>query len=278
MLFHTFAHISGVGEATEQRLWAAGVHSWDDFNEPWPQGFAGRRAEMVARHLADSRRSFTAGPAAVARLLKNTLHWRLFPHFRDTTAYLDIETTGLGRDTDLITTIALYDGHAVHTFVRGENLDDFIAAVGRYRVLVTYNGRCFDVPVLERSFGITLDQVHIDLRYLLRELGFSGGLKGCEKKLGIARDDGLDGVDGRFAVLLWREYERTGNRAALETLLAYNIADTVNLETLMVLAYNRKVTQTPFAETLLLPLPTPPPNPFTADPRLVTTLRQRYGL
>ena len=278
MLFHTFSHISGIGEATEQRLWAAGVHSWDDFAEPWPQGFAGRRGEMVARHLGESRQSFGVGAVAVGRLLRNNLLWRLFPHFRGATAYLDIETTGLGKDTDLITSIALYDGSSVFTFVQGENLDEFVEAVARYHVLVTYNGRCFDLPVLERSFGVKFEQVHIDLRFLLQDLGITGGLKGCEKKLGVARDDGLDGVDGRFAVFLWREYERTGNRAALDTLLAYNIADTVNLETLMVHAYNLKVAQTPFADTLFLPLPTPPPNPFNVDMSLVNDLRRRYSL
>jgi len=278
MLFHTFTHISGIGPATEQRLWAAGVHTWDDFVEPWPQGFTGRRAEMVASHLAESRHSFDAGPTAIASKLRNNLHWRLYPHFRGLTAYLDIETTGLERDSDQITSISLYDGRSISTFVQGENLKDFVQAISRYQVLVTYNGRCFDVPVLEHAFGVKLHQVHIDLRYLLHDLGITGGLKGCEKKLGIAREDGLDGVDGRFAILLWREYRRTGNRAALETLLAYNIADTVNLETLMVLAYNRKVAETPFADNLLLPLPTPPPSPFIADQDLVNALRRGYSL
>lgn len=264
--------------ATEQRLWAAGVQSWDDFVEPWPQGFSGRRGEMVARHLAESRQSFQAGAKAVGRLLRNNLLWRLYPHFRDAIAYLDIETTGLDKETDVITSIALYDGRSVFTYVRGENLEDFVEAISRYQVLVTYNGRGFDVPVLERAFAVKLDQVHIDLRFLLQELGITGGLKGCEKKVGIARDDGLDGVDGRFAVYLWQEYERTGNRAALETLLAYNIADTVNLETLMVHAYNCKVALTPFADALLLPMPTPPANPFVADQQLVNDLRQRYSL
>lgn len=278
MLFNTFAHISGIGEATEKRLWAAGVNSWDDFVEPWPQGFTGRRGEMIDRHLAKSRQAFEDGAVAVSRLLRNNLHWRLFPHFRNVTAYLDIETTGLERNTDLITTIALYDGHKVSTFVRGENLDDFVDAVSRFQVLVTYNGRCFDVPVLERAFSVKFDQAHIDLRFLLQELGFTGGLKGCEKKMGIARDSGLEGVDGRFAVYLWREYERTGNKAALETLLAYNAADTVNLEMLMVLAYNRKVSQTPFAQNLILPLPVSPELHFSVDQRLVAELGRQYSM
>jgi len=277
MLFQTFVHIPGIGVATEQRLWEAGVHHWDDFAAPWPAGFSGRRGEMVRRLLADTRARHAEGVRSVARLMRATHHWRLFPHFRESVAYLDIETTGRGPGPEVITAITLYDGVAIQTFVRGANLDDFVEAVRRYEVLVTYNGRCFDAPVIERAFGIRLDQVHIDLRFLLQELGITGGLKGCEKKLGLDRGD-LDGVDGWFAVLLWREYERTGNRAALETLLAYNIVDTVNLETLMVHAYNRKVAQTPFGAHLTLPLPIPPVNPFAADPALVAELRLRHGL
>jgi len=53
--------------------------------------------------------------------------------------------------------------------------------------------------------------------------------------------------------LLWKEYQRKRSRTALETLLAYNIQDTINLETLMVEAYNRKVRETPFAASHLLP-------------------------
>jgi len=54
----------------------------------------------------------------------------------------------------------------------------------------------------------------------------------------------LSDVDGFFAVLLWNEYQKTGNQKALDTLLAYNVQDTVNLESLMVTAYNMKLKET----------------------------------
>jgi uncharacterized protein YprB with RNaseH-like and TPR domain len=49
-------------------------------------------------------------------------------------------------------------------------------------------------------------------------LGFKGGLKGCERQLGLDRGD-LKDIDGFFAVLLWGEYQRTGDQKALDTLL-----------------------------------------------------------
>ncbi len=61
----------------------------------------------------------------------------------------------------------------------------------------------------------------------------------------------------------------------METLLAYNMADTVNLETLMVQAFNMKVSETPFHK-LRIPLPRPPCIPFKPDAALIDELRQDY--
>ena len=46
-------------------------------------------------------------------------------------------------------------------------------------------------------------------------------------------------------MLLWHDYRRSGNPRSLETLLAYNIQDVVNLETLLVMAYNLKIRPRP---------------------------------
>lgn len=197
--------------------------------------------------------------------------WRIFSEFRDSIAYLDIETTGLD-DFAEITTIALYDGQDIYTYVNGRNLDDFVDDIQKYAVIVSYNGKSFDIPFIERYFKISLDHAQIDLRYILAKLGFKGGLKGCEKQLGLHRGN-LDGVDGYFAVLLWHEYKKTRNERVLETLLAYNIEDTVNLEQLAVEAYNRNVALTPFATNLTLPWPDQPPSPYRADDKIVDQLK-----
>jgi len=119
-----------------------------------------------------------------------------------------------------------------------------------------------------------MHHVHIDLRYLLKSLGYAGGLKGCERQLGLDRKE-LSGMDGYFAVLLWDDFIRQGNAKALETLLAYNVQDTVNLEILMVMAYNMKLQDTPFATTYQLPLPEPPEIPFRADLRTVERIKSQ---
>lgn len=273
MLFNTFVHIPGIGETTERRLWQAGVICWDDFKPPYPAFLSGQKVRLIEDHLALSRaQAERQAPLAFLRQLPAAQRWRIFPHYRDAVAYLDIETTGLSFTDHSITTISLYDGKEVFTYVQGENLADFAEDIGRYQLLVTYNGKAFDVPMLERHFGFKLNQAHIDLRPLLQGLGFVGGLKGCEKQLGLDRG-ALAGVDGWFAVLLWREYRRTRARRVLETLLAYNVEDTVNLESLLVKAYNLKLAATPFAESHRLPMPIPPEKAFLPDLELIARLR-----
>jgi hypothetical protein len=101
---------------------------------------------------------------------------------------------------------------------------------------------------IEQYFRIRLGQVHLDLRYLLKSLGFSGGLKGCERQMGIDRGE-LRDIDGYYAVILWQQYMMTGNQKSLETLIEYNSADARNLETLLIMAYDMKLKETPFYET-----------------------------
>jgi hypothetical protein len=66
-------------------------------------------------------------------------------------------------------------------------------------------------------------------------------------------------------VLLWDEYKKNGDKKALDTLLAYNVQDTVTLENLMVTAYNTKLRETPFYDNLLIENSITPVNPFRAD-------------
>ena len=141
---------------------------------------------------------------------------------------------------------------------------------------MTYNGKCFDVPFIERYFNIRLNHAHIDLRYILHSLGFRGGLKGVERQLGLDRGD-LRDIDGYFAVLLWNEYVKSGNPGALETLLAYNVQDTVTLENLLVTAYNMKLKQTPFYRELLIDDSTAPANPYGVDIGIVDRVKSRAG-
>lgn len=277
MLLNTFQHLPGIGAKTERTLWKEGIYSWDDFKEPYPFYLSDQKINLMRQHLS-AEADFLLHPPhpkTYSRLLNSSEHWRLFPHYRDRVAYLDIETTGNSGKNCEITTIALYDGKAVFTYVSGENLDDFPVDAEHYELLISYNGKAFDVPIVERYFNITLEHVHIDLCHVLRSLGYKGGLKGCEKQFGLDRAE-LAGVDGYFAVLLWEAYQRTGERRALETLLAYNVEDAVNLEPLMVHAYNLKLIGTPFCETHKISPPKPPFKPYSPDGGLIKELKRKF--
>src|SRR5688500_18598245 len=96
MLRHTFCHLPGIGPKIEQKLWATGVHSWADLSAQCPASGSGSRrpwAELVEeaqRHLDEQRPDYFTSRLPAAQL------WRLFKDFRESCAYLDIETTGLG--------------------------------------------------------------------------------------------------------------------------------------------------------------------------------------
>jgi len=275
VLKNTFHHIPGIGAKTEKEIWDMGILDWDRFRANNTGNLSQGRARLAKKYLDESDEQLKKNnPVYFTKLLPSNLHWRIFPEFRHLAVYLDIETTGMdGFST--ITTIALYDGKHIRWYVDGHNLDQFLDDILQYKVIITYNGKGFDIPFIENQFGLKLDHSHIDLRYILAGLGFSGGLKGCERQLGINRGD-LSGVDGYFAVLLWNDYIRNNNKHALETLLAYNIEDTVNLEKLMVIAYNLKIKNTPFINSHDLDLPKSPIIPFQPDMETIAKIKREY--
>lgn len=249
--------------------------SWNDWREP--QGILiSRKSQLEIPGIFEASLEALEqhNPNFFCDRLTSGDQWRIFTHFRENIAYIDIETTGLSEQAE-ITTIALYDGRKVFTYVNGHNLEQFADDIWKYKVLVSYNGKSFDIPFIEKYFRIKLPQAHIDLRFVLAKLGIKGGLKGCEKTLGINRG-ALDGVDGAFAVHLWRNYIHYNDESALTTLLAYNVEDTVNLERLLVEAFNRNLSDTPFSEPLSLPFPKLPVLTHQPDLECVARIKRQF--
>ncbi len=237
MLENTFIHLPGISFAKELELWKGGIITWDDFLK-LDRTFQLNNLDKLKKEIKNSIRSlkFRDCNYFKEKIPKNQ-HWRCFSNFRDKVAYLDIETTGLSKESD-ITIIGIYDKVGEHIFINGKNLDQFSSFVEKYDLLITYNGACFDLPFIRRKFGIKMDHMHIDLRFFLKKLGLSGGLKTIEKRLGIKRSDNTQDVDGKEAVRLWYEYKK-GNKKALETLIEYNIEDIKNLEKIINLTYKK---------------------------------------
>jgi len=236
VLERTFIHIQGIGPKTERKLWERGIRKWQDFLTHEKPIFSSSRDEFLRRELASSveRRS----DIKFFRDRLSSVHlWRIFDAFKSRAAYLDIETSGNYSGLDEITVIGVYDGISVQSFVTGVNLEEFEIAIAQYDLLITFNGTIFDLPIIRRFFpNISLPAAHIDLRYLLGQLGYRGGLKKIEKELGLVRCPEIDGLDGYDAVLLWKAYQ-WGDEEALKRLVQYNTADITNLKPLMELGY-----------------------------------------
>jgi len=239
MLASTFVHVPRIGYATERRLWSIGVLTWQDFlNCRGDIAMSHRRRESVEKFLESSIDALREVDLEFFRTcLPRREYWRLYPELRHSTAFLDIETTGTLWGDDQITMIGLYDGRRMRTFVQGYDLEDFLDEVDKYEVLVTFNGGTFDLPFIEKQFrGFRFRQFHVDLRWVLKRLAFSGGLKAIEHAFGIERPEEIRHLDGFDAVRLWQKWV-AGDRHALETLTAYNRADTENLKKLLDAAY-----------------------------------------
>ncbi|HXY47603.1 MAG TPA: ribonuclease H-like domain-containing protein [Thermoplasmata archaeon] len=238
MLRSTFLHLPGVGPVVEADLWRAGVRDWQDLlprAREW--GVGTRERARWEREIAASEAALRDRNAGwFGRRLPQREHWRLYPDFARETAFLDIETTGLSPYAGIVTVVGVHGGGSTRSFIAGEDLEELPAYLRRFQVLVTFNGSRFDIPFLEVALPqLVVPSVHVDLRFLLYRIGEAGGLKRIEARLAIGDRSGVEGVDGLEAVRLWQEYRR-GSSAALDRLVRYNRADTVNLEPLLQLA------------------------------------------
>ncbi len=238
----TFLHAQGIGQTTERRLWDAGAENWHCYlaeaGGAWP--LTGSQRALLTPVIEESvARLAEEDFAWFAKRLPQSEHWRAVPAFGHRLAFVDVETTG-GMNPDDLTVVGVFDGYKMHQFVRGINLEEAPLALADAAVLVTFFGTGFDLPFLRRAFpNMSLPQLHVDLCYMLRKLGYRGGLKSIESQMGIRRSNATKGLSGWDAVRLWQEYRR-GRESSLETLLAYNAEDVRNMVDLLSEGYVRR--------------------------------------
>lgn len=151
----------------------------------------------------------------------------------DRVLFLDIETTGLSHFYDEITIVGWAIDGKSGTFIKGQDPIELLQVARHAVAVVTFNGIRFDQRFLRQEFPkATLPEAHIDLMYLCRRVGLTGGQKAIEAELCLNFRDNLEGIDGFAAVLLWHKYLR-GELGALKRLIAYNRADIAAMGALM---------------------------------------------
>jgi len=167
--------------------------------------------------------------------------------------YLDTETTGLSGGTGtcaFLIGIGAAEGSGFR--VRQFFLRDFTeekaalkalaAALEPYQLLVTFNGKTFDLPVLEARYTLArmrsplLRLAHLDLLHPARRLWKlrleSCNLKNLERELlGIARNGDVPGSE---IPQIYFDYLRTGSAEGLQPVFFHNALDIVTLAALTV--------------------------------------------
>ena len=233
-LEQTLLHLPHVGPKREVRLRAAGCGTWSDVvaadnplrlaPERWAETAAAARKCLEALATDD--------PRPLTAALATREHWRILHHWFDQASFFDIETSGLEPESEVTLVTCLHRGD-LRVFLKGENLDDFLALLEEVKLLVSFNGTGFDVPRIEDRFHVPqIPCAHVDLRWLCHHRGWRGGLKAIERQLGLARPADLLGLGGEEAVWLWRLWAEKRDAAARRTLERYCAADTVALRRL----------------------------------------------
>jgi hypothetical protein len=236
---NSFILIPGFGQKLEQRLWENNVTHWDHL--PEDNVLSENKRSSAIEFVQKARKNLEVGNTLFfENQFPSKELWRIYQNFKKDACFFDIETTGLSKERNKVTTVSFYRNGEDKTLVRGDNLtkEALQEEVFNSSMFVSFNGKRFDQPFLEHNFDLTMNKPHVDLMYVCRQLGLSGGLKPIEKELGIARDD-VEDVDGREAVRLWKKYEKKGDQQALDKLVEYNQYDARNLKTLFDLVHGR---------------------------------------
>lgn len=229
MLEESFIFFEGIETKSEKKIWNQGIKNWKEYLDSETKGFSKRKKSFHRKEIEKINKNLK-NFKELSKIIAKQHHWRLWELLDENILFLDIETTGRFD----ITVIGLFDGEEQKFLVKGKNLSKelFLEIINNYDAIVTFNGRSFDIPVIEKYFGIKIEKIHIDLMHICRKIGLTGGLKNIEKEIGIARPEEVESANGSDAILLWNSYLITGDEEFLMKLLLYNEQDCVNLKTL----------------------------------------------
>ena len=231
MIRGALRHLPGIGTETLKFLEQSGLRDWKTLlEEPQRIPVSARNRERIVGDILRAEQALAEDD--IAYFVENFSrrdHWRILGQYFDRASYFDIEISGPAML--VVTAIACYHRGEAMTFLRGENLDDFLALLDDVDLLVSFNGDSFDVPMILNAYRIpSLPCPHLDLRWVCYHGQLKGGLKHIERHLGIIRPPDLQGVDGEEAIWLWSAWKTRGDLRARAKLERYCAADAVSLK------------------------------------------------
>ncbi len=201
---------------------------WDELCEAFSAAFADPRSNLC-RRLAEYRPTDDLSPADVI--------------------FLDVETTGLASSPLFLTGVMVWeDGSLVarQYFARdysqeGAVLSLFMADAAGKKLLVTFNGKTFDLPyvrVRSAATGIAfaVDAAHFDLLHVCRRI-WKNSLPDCKLQTlerhicGRIRDDDIPSCQIPDA---YHAYVHTGSAAEMVQCIKHNMLDLITMADLMV--------------------------------------------
>lgn len=165
--------------------------------------------------------------------------------------FIDTETTGLGGTgtTVFLVGVGYFAGNSfiIKQFLM-RDVDEEAALLtavrkllGEFSLLISFNGKCFDVPVLTNRFVLNrMEQVnireHLDLIYPARRIWSyldSCALSNLEQQvLDVKRGDDLPGEE---VPSYYFRYLQEGNSEYLQPILRHNLVDIKSLVSLLIL-------------------------------------------
>ena len=234
MITSSFIFLEKVGGKIEQSIWNKGIHDWDSFLRAKSiKGLSRHRKLYYDRKILNARKAlYNFDSNYFLDLLPQSEMWRLYDFFKEDAVFLDIETTGLGKEND-ITVFGLYDGINTKIMIKGINLNYNILKkeLEKHKLIVTFNGASFDLPFIEKRYPGLIPKIpNFDVKSITSRLGLKGGLKNIEKELGIKRTSIIEKFYGGDALTLWKMYRATGDEYYLNLLVEYNEYDIINLK------------------------------------------------
>ena len=224
ILDQSLCHLAGISPMAEISLRNKGIWTAQQLVAQVDALFSPRQAAKLRESFAKIELARDLG---LLDILVNAMpcghRVRVLADYIDQAMFLDVETTGLSSHAQIICISTSLNGKAT-SFVRGRDLEQFLRIWAKAKIVVTFNGKRFDVPLVQRGFSLSTMPAHIDLMDEARHFGYTGGLKTIENQIGFQRKR-TSCKNGTDAPILWKSYCDEKNMDALKALVQYNKED-----------------------------------------------------